>query len=151
MAELPTSREALKLTKSLVTMVAPHGDMSLGRFSTVSDSTFRVHDKNSRPGYYVDVKVTATDVVQTTDEFRRMSVSKRKCLYPGEKELKWFPSYSESNCFLECAWGNAAEVCGCVPWHLKSRFKDMDMCERFGNKCFNQAIQNRYQVCTVHA
>ena len=45
-----------------------------------------------------------------------MAPSKRQCLYPEERALEHFPSYSEPNCVLECAWAGAREGCGCVPW-----------------------------------
>ena len=55
-----------------------------------------------------------------------------------------FPlSYSKANCILECAWKEAAEDCGCVPWYLKRNFADSRMCELLGNACFKRMVGDR--------
>ena len=86
--------------------------------------------------------------MRTTDEYKSMSLSKRKCFYPDEDgaPVSYFPTYSESNCFLECSWERAKNLCGCSPWYLLSLFKGSSLCERLGNWCFKEAIEKRYQV-----
>ena len=41
---------------------------------------------------------------------------KRKCLFPHEKSLDLFESYSFSNCQLECSLQQAANTTRCLPW-----------------------------------
>ena len=84
--------------------------------------------------------------MRTTEEYKAMSISKRGCLYPEEKDLKWFPVYSEANCFLECAWKRARDTCDCVPWHIIDRFPGSPMCELFGNRCFSAILAERSQI-----
>ena len=78
-------------------------------------------------------------------QLRSMDPSKRNCYYENEKELDFFPVYSEPNCALECAWKHARETCGCVPWFLKTTvFGTRPMCEAYGNMCFRKIVNARY-------
>ena len=54
-------------------------------------------------------------------EFRAIAPSNRDCLFHDERELEFFPSYSEGNCHLGCSWKMAEAKCGCVPWYLVDR------------------------------
>ncbi len=69
----------------------------------------------------VDALVDIKYVMGTTEAFKSLSTEKRRCLFPDEKVLEHFPSYSEGNCLLECTWKFAEETCGCVPWFLRSK------------------------------
>ena len=74
--------------------------------------------------------------MKTTSDFKGMGIERRNCLFPGEKELDFFPQYSEANCALECAWKRARTECNCVPWFLKTLFPEDVICEITGNDCF---------------
>ena len=54
----------------------------------------------------------------TTDDFKKMNPSQRKCYFPDEHFLQYFEQYSQSNCLLESAWNDTENVCGCIPWYL---------------------------------
>ena len=79
--------------------------------------------------------------VKTTNDFKSMGIERRNCLFPDEKELDFFPEYSEANCALECAWKRARMECNCVPWFLKRLFPEDSMCEITGNDCFRGKTQ----------
>ena len=53
--------------------------------------------------------------------------------------MKLFDYYTESNCNLECAWQEAASVCGCKPWFVPS-LEAEKMCFLLGNICFEQIM-----------
>jgi len=82
-------------------------------------------------------------VIDAEDSIRSMSVEQRKCLYPDEGELHWFDYYTESNCYLDCWWNKAYDVCGCVPWHIPA-LHGAPTCYSLGNLCF-QTIVKKYQ------
>ncbi len=73
-----------------------------------------------------------------------MAPMRRNCYLPDEKVLSFFPSYSESNCLLECAWSLARETCSCVPWHLANYYPDADLCEFHGKRCFDSIVDKRF-------
>ena len=81
--------------------------------------------------------------LEGTDDFKAMSPEKRNCYYPHEKPLEHFDVYSEANCVLQCAWSEALQECGCVPWFLAHHFPDSLMCESGGNRCFKSAVDGR--------
>ncbi|TRY80058.1 hypothetical protein TCAL_06773, partial [Tigriopus californicus] len=94
----------------------------------------------------LDLKVDVIQVVKTTPEFKAMKWQTRNCLYPEEKKLSFFNKYSESSCFLECAWSKAKDQCGCVPWFLLDHFPDSSVCMIHGNNCFRNLIELRYEL-----
>ena len=74
-----------------------------------------------------------------------MDPHKRNCFYNNEKQLDFFPVYSEPNCALECAWKHASITCGCAPWFLVKAFRGASpMCEAYGNGCFKRIVDTRY-------
>ena len=85
------------------------------------------------------------DVFDPPVTFRELSPEKRNCFYEDELQLDFFPIYKSANCMLECAWLLAMETCQCVPWFLLDRFSDTSICEIYGNKCFADIVDNRYE------
>lgn len=90
--------------------------------------------------YRTGHEVTAEEVVLMTgtEEFRSIGPLRRQCYYPEEKTLKAFPTYSKTNCELECTWREALDDCGCLPWYLRELFPSASMCDNFGNSCFRK-------------
>ena len=101
-------------------------------------------DDNDAPWY--QVKIELSYISTTTKEFRNMKAKTRECFYTDEIKLKYFPVYSEPNCLLECAWELAFEKCKCVPWFLIDYFKGAPTCEIYGNKCFANIVDQRYEM-----
>ena len=82
---------------------------------------------------------------------RALSPRKRKCYYPDEFDLNYFPVYSYANCLVECAWDVAKESCGCAPWFLQDVLKGggrFELCEYFGNACFKRIVASRYKLAS---
>ena len=59
--------------------------------------------------------------------------------------MKLFDYYTESNCNLECAWQEAATVCGCKPWYVPS-LEGEKMCFVLGNICFEKMMNKIEKV-----
>lgn len=127
-------------------MVTPRGEFAVGRTSKREGSVAAVGSPEEWGRHFVDsVTISPSLLVKGTEEFRSMSYSQRRCLYPRERELKHFgPEYSQANCFLECSWELAAEKCKCVPWYLRELHPGRPLCERFGNACFEGVVEYRY-------
>ena len=53
-------------------------------------------------------------VVDTPDVLKSYKPDVRKCYFDGEKTLKYFKSYTKSNCDLECLTNFTPLTCGCV-------------------------------------
>ncbi|CAO1415895.1 unnamed protein product [Diamesa hyperborea] len=53
-------------------------------------------------------------VVVTSNELKSYKPEVRKCYLDGEKTLKYFKSYTKSNCELECLSNFTQLTCGCV-------------------------------------
>lgn len=124
--------------RNYLLFVTPPGQFSSGRYIQYPATLFDINQD-------LDIEVDITRVIQTTPEFRSMSLNKRQCLYPDEKELHFFPLYSQSNCIMECAWLFSADQCSCVPWFLKDVLPRFKICEFFGNFCFNTWINRRHR------
>lgn len=54
----------------------------------------------------------------TSKNLVNYSPIKRQCYFPGEKILKYFKHYSQSNCNLECLSEYFQEKCGCVKFWM---------------------------------
>lgn len=123
-------------------MTAPN-HFTIDKFSEHETTTFTMNRGDSVV-QDMDLKVDVVQVVETTPEFKAMNWETRNCYYPEEKGLKFFKKYSESSCFLECAWTKAKDQCGCVPWFLLEHFPDSPVCAIHGNNCFRSRIESRY-------
>lgn len=127
-------------------VVTPRGHFAVDRTATERNSVVRIStDATDFDARYQDVSIMPTYMVKTTEEFRAMSADKRECFYSHEKELDYFPEYSESNCKLECAWSIAMDKCGCVPWFLLDLYPSSPICDIFGNLCFKGSVDRRYR------
>ena len=62
-----------------------------------------------------DLAFKVSNMVKPAPELRQMSPEARKCLYPHELDLEYFPVYSQTNCFLECGWKMS-----CLELHVRS-------------------------------
>lgn len=43
--------------------------------------------------------------ISTSEDLRNYKPKKRQCFFPGEKRLKFFKSYTQANCKMECLAG----------------------------------------------
>ena len=84
-----------------------------------------------------NIQILITSLFQ--DNFKKIPIDIRKCNFPDEGSLELFDYYTESNCQLECAWREAADICGCKPWYVPSTGEEM--CFVLGNVCFDQIMK----------
>ena len=125
-------------------LITPRGQFSVGKLSTEDEV---VKSIKGNLGYtsrsFTRLGITFTNVVKTTSDFRGMDPKKRNCYFPDEVSLDFFPEYSETSCILECTWRSASEACQCVPWYLGQQLPDKDLCEIYGNRCFEEIVGKR--------
>lgn len=59
-------------------------------------------------------------VTESSPNVRALSVTQRQCLFPDERRLSVFSTYTQQNCFLECRLRNIARFCGCHPYFFSA-------------------------------
>lgn len=57
-------------------------------------------------------------VMKTSQNLRRISPSRRQCYFEYESKLRYFSSYTQSNCDLECLSNFTLKACGCVKYFM---------------------------------
>ena len=102
----------------------------------------------------VQFRHTAQQMVSTTEQFRALTPARRKCLYPHERKLDYYPHYHRSNCMLECAWKQAFKACVCSPWfpasvkmrqtvfHQRIGLTSSQLCNVMELSCFDEAVNS---------
>jgi hypothetical protein len=101
------------------------------------------------PGYHTVVRVVPK-VVETTEEFEKYDVTKRKCKLPYETDqFNMLKIYSKDGCELECAIDSALKICKCLPWYYPNNFTGTPICDMFGGKCFDMIMsdETNYKNC----
>ncbi|XP_068913457.1 pickpocket protein 28-like [Tenebrio molitor] len=53
-------------------------------------------------------------MISTSEAVKTYDINKRDCCFPFERQLKFFTSYSQLNCQLECLTNFTLATCGCV-------------------------------------
>lgn len=66
---------------------------------------------------YVSVKPRA---IITSDKLRHYRPKKRGCYFKSERRLRFFKSYNQENCELECSANFTYKKCGCVKFAMPS-------------------------------
>ncbi len=136
--------EGVVFSKKHTVMVLPPNHHTVGQLAEEKNVVFDIEDGRVLNLPKWNLQVELDYITSTTDEFRALTPQKRDCLFGDELKLRLFKSYSEANCFLECAWEHAEKLCHCVPWFLLDLFPHSDMCEVYGNKCFRTIVDQRY-------
>jgi acid-sensing ion channel, other len=57
-------------------------------------------------------------MITTSQNLARTSPGRRQCYFEGEKKLKFFKNYTQSNCELECRSNSTLRACGCVKYFM---------------------------------
>ena len=102
-----------------------------------------------KPGYHTVVRVVPK-VVETTEEFEKYDVTKRKCKLPYETDrFNMSKIYTKDGCELECAIDSALNICKCLPWYYPNNFTITPICDMFGGKCFDMIMsdERHYKKC----
>lgn len=95
-------------------------------------------------------------VMSTSENLKQYKPQKRQCYFPGEKHLKYFKSYTQSNCKLECLTGERfsistcrvqqfiaefiLSVCGCVKFSMPHS-KGTQVCGQMHADCIKAVGQ----------
>ncbi|PSN50939.1 hypothetical protein C0J52_08126 [Blattella germanica] len=69
------------------------------------------------PGKEYRVVISPT-IMNASASLRGIPKNKRQCLFSNEKYLKFYRTYTQRNCALECEANYTLETCGCVPYYL---------------------------------
>ncbi|CAG9810970.1 unnamed protein product [Chironomus riparius] len=86
-------------------------------FSPTFSKTF-----NENIEFHISAEVKLID-----ESLKELSPKQRGCYYEGEKQLKFFKTYSKVNCDYECFTNFTYDDYGCVPF-MFPRTKDMELC-----------------------
>lgn len=79
---------------------------------------------------------------------KAIEAEKRGCFFDGERQLKFFKSYSARKCQLECFSDASARLCGCVPFDLV-RDQETRVCGSRESRCVGDLkynLTNKYQT-----
>lgn len=92
------------------------------------------------PGYHTLVAITPT-VVDSDPSLQEVATQDRHCHFPHENDsMSVFPTYSQSNCFLECSLRKSHErllednLKPCAMWYLPFLYDDNICAENKRNK-----------------
>ena len=67
--------------------------------------------------------ITVTPKITTTSkELRSYKPAQRGCFFNSERQLRFFKSYTDVNCNVECSANLTKRVCGCVGFSMPSMF-----------------------------
>jgi amiloride-sensitive sodium channel len=76
--------------------------------------------------------------ITTSQEVKTFDVAKRNCYFPSERKLKYFRTYSQQNCQLECLTNITLDSCGCVKFFMP-RENSTKICGLGKYKCIKEA------------
>ncbi|KAM7342300.1 pickpocket protein 28-like [Cochliomyia hominivorax] len=85
------------------------------------------------------------EYVTTTDNLHKIGPEKRHCYFAKERYLRYFKSYSQSNCETECLSNFTINTCGCAKfWMPKPR--DTPICGLADVECYKQAAEEMNSI-----
>ena len=67
------------------------------------------------------VSINPIDVVSDYG-IKKISPSKRNCLFSDENPLNLFKNYSQANCLLECQLEHVKKEMNCTPWYFPCKY-----------------------------
>ena len=71
------------------------------------------------PGREYRIKITPT-INNATKSLRNVKEVYRQCAYSADRYLRFYRTYTQKHCSLECEANFTYTVCGCVPFYLPS-------------------------------
>ena len=115
------------------------------------DSVFGVfHTKGNyfevEPGSHVEIKVTPSQTIASPG-MRDMDIQKRKCKFADENEnMRILKHYTQAGCYFECRLQESLAKCGCTPWNYPQIGPVDEICDLFGNICFQEHMNTAEQL-----
>lgn len=85
-----------------------------------------------------DVYLTAISYT-ADDGMRKFSPRSRGCYFEGEKQLKFFKTYTKALCEFECMTNYTLKKCGCVKFSMP-RTSDTPVCTLEKSHCYFEAM-----------
>lgn len=71
-----------------------------------------------------DVKVLIKpQMITTSEKLRNYNPKRRQCVYETERKLRYFKTYTQHHCDMECAANFTYWRCGCVKFSMPSMLK----------------------------
>lgn len=68
-------------------------------------------------GKLIEVLITP-EVILTDEALKALEFKDRSCYMGGEKQLKFYKTYTTRNCEIECISNHSLKACGCVPFDV---------------------------------
>ena len=92
-------------------------------------------------GHVNNVILKAYDVKSAPD-IQSIEPRLRKCLFPQERKLKLYKSYSQSCCLLECKlqFAQSRTHFNCTPWYFPTQDQPIQMCDPWQSQKMEQLM-----------
>ena len=92
-------------------------------------------------GHVNNVILKAYDVKSAPD-IQSIEPRFRKCLFPRERKLKLYKSYSQSCCLLECKlqFAQSRTHFNCTPWYFPTQDQPIQMCDPWQSQKMEQLM-----------
>ncbi|CAG9812681.1 unnamed protein product [Phaedon cochleariae] len=88
--------------------------------------------------------VVNPSMITTSETVRYYSPARRECYFSTERSLKYFKTYTNKNCLLECLTNYTLKHCGCVA-HYMPRDNETEICGPGNTPCMSAAEED-YQL-----
>lgn len=94
--------------------------LQINAHSPVESPLISSHSVLVSPGHEIRLAVHPRLIV-SSPLISGIPVTKRNCYFANERKLKYFQTYTESNCRRECLADYSLEECGCIPFYLPGK------------------------------
>nr|XP_046475640.1 pickpocket protein 28 isoform X2 [Neodiprion pinetum] len=98
----------------------------------IADFAFTVE-----PGKETRIVIRPT-VTSASRSIIRVPRKKRRCFFTSERSLKYYRTYTQRNCILECEANFTQQICSCVQ-HYMPKSANTTICGKKDEKCADQA------------
>lgn len=83
-------------------------------------------------------------MITTSESVKKYNPKRRECFFSSERRLKYFKTYSQLNCKLECLTNETLQHCDCVNFFMP-RDNKTDLCGTGSWKCMQEA-EHKFQM-----
>ena len=60
-------------------------------------------------------------IIVTSDAVKRLSVATRQCVFPDERQLRFYHVYTEKSCLIQCRIDHVINKCNCTLYFFNLR------------------------------
>ncbi|KAG8258305.1 hypothetical protein J6590_032233 [Homalodisca vitripennis] len=79
-------------------------------------------------------------IMTSTEQFQRIPVQKRNCVFGSERNLSFYRTYTQRNCALECEAKFTLDACNCVLYYMPKN-ESTRICSRTDQDCAQRALK----------